>query len=149
MRKIDAVQLAPRRSCAVGRERAGEVPHTVNGEDGGLFEGGDEKSSRQVRPVVLDAVELRPEISGPAADCRGELRLEPERLPLPSDAIENGAGGGKMGKDEPQPPEKVGAGIERDCHVVQIARADPCLIETIADRLRRKSGPMLDAVEAF
>ena len=61
MRKENAIELAPRGSRAVRRERAGEVSHAVNRENRRVVKGGDEKSGGQVRLVMpSDAVKLRP-----------------------------------------------------------------------------------------
>ena len=54
-----------------------------------------------------------------------------------------------MREDEAEPAQKIGAWIERNRHVIEIAGADLGLLEAIANRLGRKPGPVLDTVEAF
>ena len=149
VRVVHPVENIPTCAAAVGCHRADEIAHAVDRENGGLLEGRDEKTSGDVRLVVLDAVKLGPQFRLLSADRVGKLLRQRKRFALTSQAVNDGPQAGAMPGDERQPATHVRARIERDCNMVEGRGVDAGGLQAPPNRLRGKAGPMFDAIEPF
>ena len=147
MRKIHpraAERFAPARQAP---RRAGEIAKTVDRYGHGLLEGRHVKGRGQMREVMLDPVKRGAEAlarkrprqqfrNSRAATAIAQPREDQPRIRSMAQQIAKLA-------DEVSPAVL----IDRD--VVHVTQTHPCLAQAIANRLRRKAGPVLHTAKSL
>src|SRR6202035_1692665 len=143
MRKSNRSRNAHAVSLPGSPHGAGEVAQAVGGEERSLFEGRNEKRARQMRLVMLDAMELRSNLV--RCDVKG---------------LREGFGDGDKSRQHfgslagkawhfqgvHELCSETGPGIARDSDVVDLGKRDAGSVQAIADRGGRKSRGVLHTV---
>lgn len=137
---LDAVSLAH------SKRGAGKIAEAINRDAGGLFETRNQIGRREMREVVLDVVGLR-------------LNLDPVKLlerfldrcgaPDVLDFLPHQLRMWPTRENESEAPQIVYARLAIDRDVIDLLHPHFPFLQTIIDRLGRKSGPMLDPAKPF
>ena len=146
MRKIHAAVDGDRAALPGAPGRAGEIAETVDRDHGGTLERRHQKARRKVRKMMLDRMDLPSESR---AGQRRQLALDRSAPAAVAQPVEQQQRLRPRGQDVPQAARGVGARVAVDGHVRDIGRRDARFSQTISDRLRRKTGPVLDTAEAL
>src|SRR3954469_13201892 len=100
-----------------------------------------------MRCVMLDIVPFRAQpVTG---EQGGETMREPvTSAPVP-EALKHKTGVGTGGREIGELARQLRRAVLVDCDMVEIAEVQPGFPQAICDRLRRKSGPVLDAAKSL
>jgi hypothetical protein len=130
--------------------RRHEVAEPVDRQAGRLLERRDEERARDVRLVMLDAVELCPHGARLHTQRLGELAFDPPHLGDVRETVLDDLRERRPLLDREQDLlVQVGLGIARHRDVIDVARADAAALQHRADRERRKPGAVLAPVETL
>src|SRR4029450_1171056 len=124
----------------------GEIAEAIDREDRGVLEGRWEEGAGDVRLVVLDVVELGPDVG---AECGLELGLD---VPHPGGVLEPGLEVARAGTAGERPQDlgaEIGLRVAPDRDVVEIAGRKPRIRQAPGGRAGRKAGTVLDPGEAL
>src|SRR6266699_2419558 len=126
--------------------RAGKVAEPVGGKKRGAFEGGNEKSTRKMCLVVLDAMELRVNLLGVGIEGGCKRLGNTRKFRKNFDAcLRERRHAQRIKKFCAQPCVRV----SRYRDVIDVRECEARFLQAITDRLRGKSCRVLHAVEAF
>ena len=126
---------------------AGKITKSINGNIHRIRKRGTKIGRREMREVMLDVVNLRPE-SLPRESSPDGI-LQGTRLGTFPEAIQDQLQVRPAGQQIQGPAKIVDPRIEIDRQMFQVTQLHAGFAQTVLDGLRRQTRPMLDPAETF